>query len=76
MKKQNNDQAQAKRKSNTERKHAAIRKRFTELHDTNRMRLDDSVNKLCDEFFMSPLSIERIIGIGYDSNKRGKSREI
>lgn len=59
--KQDNSKALKKRKTNAERKHEAMRKRFTELHDKERIRLDDAVSKICEEFYLSTLTVERIL---------------
>lgn len=49
------------RDKNTKRKHIAIRQRFDELYKQKRIRIDDVVEILVDEFFLSKITIERIL---------------
>lgn len=49
------------RKKNTAERNNKIKARFSELYEKKRMRLDDVISQLAEEFCLSPLTIERII---------------
>lgn len=42
-------------------KHRRLKERFKQLHDVERIRIDDVVQQLADEFFFSPATVERIL---------------
>lgn len=50
-----------KRKANVQKKHEAIRQRFNELYHQQRTRIDDVVTALSEEFYMSTVTIEKIL---------------
>lgn len=49
----------AKRRELEQKKVEAIRARFTYLHDKKRLRIDDCITKLSEEFFLTEGTIER-----------------
>lgn len=52
------------RQDNTNKRHEAIRARFKELYNGKRLRIDDVVDKLCEEFFLAKITVERILRKG------------
>lgn len=50
-----------RRKAMTQKRNQKIRQRFTRLYEKDRLRMDDVVLRLCDEFCLSPITIERIL---------------
>lgn len=49
------------RQDNKNKRHEAIRARCKELYTQKRIRYDDVVNKLCEEFFLAKITVERIL---------------
>lgn len=48
-------------KQRTRKRHEKISKRFEALYNKQRLRFDDVVNQLADEFTLSPAYVERIL---------------
>lgn len=53
-----------KRQDHAKEKHKAICARFKELYNGKRRRIDDVVEMLCKEYFLSKITIERILRKG------------
>lgn len=49
------------RKKTITRRNEAIRKRYHELYNDKRIRHDDCIKKLCNQFYLSEVSINRIL---------------
>ena len=49
------------RKYLIEKRNAKLKERMNELYNVHRLRYDDVISKLCDEFFLAPLTIQRIV---------------
>ncbi len=48
-------------KNNTRVRNNRIQNRFNQLYNENRMRYDDVINTLCEEFFLSKRRIETVM---------------
>jgi hypothetical protein len=48
-------------RATTTARHERIRARFLELFEETGVRFDDSVQRVADEFFLSPATVERIL---------------
>lgn len=48
-------------RATTTARHERIRARFLELFEVQRVRFDDSVQRVADDFFLSPATVERIL---------------
>jgi hypothetical protein len=57
----------------TNAKYKAIKDRYTQLYEVERIRLDDVIKTLCDEFYCNYRTIERATGISFQSNKVGNA---
>lgn len=50
-------------KERTRQRHERIRARFKQLYDVKRVRVDDVIEMLCDEYGYAEITIKRIVGI-------------
>lgn len=57
----------------TNAKHNKIAERYLQLHEVERIRLDDVIETLCEEFYCTYRTIERATGISFQSNKAGNA---
>lgn len=48
------------RKERTARRDAALKKRIVYLYEKKRIRLDDCIEQAADEFFLSPVQVQKI----------------
>jgi hypothetical protein len=48
-------------RANTRLRDAAIKARYKVLHDTERLRLDDTIQRLCTEFFLAERTVWNIL---------------
>ncbi|RMF46263.1 MAG: hypothetical protein D6751_05465 [Deltaproteobacteria bacterium] len=60
---------------NTLRKYQRIQQRYRELYDGKRLRHDDVIQHLMDEFFISELTVYRILRTEIPSPKQSDSHE-
>lgn len=44
-----------------ERRNVKLKERMNELYNKERLRYDDVISKLCEEFYLAPLTVQRII---------------
>lgn len=51
----------SKRTENRIKRNAAIYTRYKELYDKERVRIDDCIKKLCEEFFLTEPTIQKAI---------------
>lgn len=49
------------RKANLDRRNLMIRNRFDHLYNTDRLRVDDCIEKLCGEFSLAKSTIESVL---------------
>jgi hypothetical protein len=49
------------RKAKYDQRNEAMRLRFAELYEQHRVRFDDCIDKLSQEFFLSPHSVRKLI---------------
>jgi FixJ family two-component response regulator len=49
------------RRANTLARNERMRQRMAELHDRQRIRMDDVIQRIADEFNLSPVTVERIL---------------
>jgi hypothetical protein len=49
------------RENNRRRRDAALRLRFKELHEAQRIRLDDCITQLMSEFFLSEKTVWNVL---------------